>query len=136
MPVSDYINIETVGESNKVTFCCDSFYIGEATCIYTQDGGDEHSECSISGLTNPNQKEAEFWFKVNDDTPNGRRRFGRLFNEIYNGLAANNVEYVETLLENSSIEFRLSHNVLFLWLNADTCRAMTARYQNVQTIGR
>ena len=136
MPVSDYINIETVGESNKVTFCCDSFYIGEATCIYTQDGGDEYSECGISGLTNPNQKEAEFWVKVNDDTPNGRRRFGRLFNEIYNGLATDNVEYVETLLENSAIEFRLSHNVLFLWLNADTCRTLASMHRNVRMIDR
>ena len=136
MPVSDYVNIETVGTSNKVTFCCDSFYIDDATCIYTQDGGDEYSERAISGLTNPNQKEAEFWFKVNDDSPNGRRRFNLLFNEIYNELAANNVEYVETLMENSAIEYRLSHGVLFLWLNADMCRTLTERERNVQTIGR
>ena len=135
MPVSDYLNIEKVGESTEVTIGCDTFDIGEATCIYTQDGGDEYSECAISGIMNPNQKEAEFWFKVNDDSPNGRRRFGRLFNEIYNGLAADNVEYVETLMENSAIEFRLSHNVLFLWLNADTCRTL-ARIHNAQTIGR
>ena len=32
------------------------------------------------------------------------------FNEIYNGLAANNVEYVETLMENY-YEFRLPHNI-------------------------
>ena len=136
MVVSDYLNIEKIGESNKATFCCDTFDIGEATCIYTQDGGDEYSECAITGLDNPNPKEAEFWFKVNDDTPNGRRRFGRLFNEIYNGLATDNVEYVETLMENSAIEFRLSHNVLFLWLNADTCRALTTIHRNAQMIDR
>ena len=135
MPVSDYLDIEKVGESNKVTFGCDTFYIDEATCIYSQTGGDDDSERSISGLNDANPREAEFWFRVNDDTPGGRRRFGRLFNEIYNGLAADNVEYVETLMENSAIEFRLSHNVLFLWLNADACRAL-AREHNVQTVGR
>ena len=135
MTVSDHINIQKNGVINEVTFFCDRFDIGEATCIYTQDGGDEYSERAISGVVNPNQKEAEFWFKVNDDSPNGRRRFGRLFNEIYNGLAEDNVEYVETLMENSAIEFRLSHNVLFLWLNADTCRTL-ARIHNVQVIDR
>ena len=132
MPVSDYLTIEKVGESTKVTIGCDTFYIDEATCVFTQDGGDEYSERAISGLTNPNQREAEFWVKVND-SPRG---FNLLFNEIYNGLAADNVEYIETLMENSAIEFRLSHGVLFLWLNADACRRLTARYENVQTIGR
>ena len=132
MPVSDYLTIEKVGESTKVTIGCDTFDIDEATCVFTQDGGDEYSERAISGLTNPNQREAEFWVKVNY-SPGG---FNLLFNEIYNGLAADNVEYVETLMENSSIEFRLSHGVLFLWLNADAFRRLTTRYENVQTIGR
>ena len=136
MHVSDYLNIEKVGASNKVTFGFDTFYIDEATCIYTQDGGDDDSERTITGLNDANPREAEFWFRANDDSPNGRRRFGRLFNEIYNGLATDNVEYVETLMENSAIEFRLSHNVLFLWLNADACRTLAARYRNVRMIDR
>ena len=135
MPISDYLTIEKVGESTKVTFGCDTFYIDEATCVFTQDGGDDYSERSICGINNPNQKEAGFWFRVNDNTWEGRRRFNLLFNEIYNELAANNIDYVDSLMENSAIEYRLSHDVLFLWLNTDMCRTL-AREHNVQMIGR